>query len=167
MQTFETDEKQLVKLCFYQPEYGKALQEFNLSEEQKEFTALPSDALKQCLKDSNRRPVVIVVESTVVGFFVLHYGKNISSFTKNPNAILLRALSIDSICQGKGYAKRAMLQVPEFVSKHFNWINEIVLAVNEGNLAAKELYEKTGYVDKGIRREGRVGMQYILHCKLS
>jgi RimJ/RimL family protein N-acetyltransferase len=166
MQTYNIDEKQSVKLCFFEPKHNRILQTFNLSEEQKKFTALPNDALKLCLEDSNRHPVVIVAENTVVGFFVLHFGKNISSFTNNPNAILLRALSVNPIYQGKGYAKRAMLQVPEFVSTHFKHINEIVLAVNENNVTAKQLYEKTGYKDKGIRREGRMGMQYILHYHL-
>jgi RimJ/RimL family protein N-acetyltransferase len=166
MQIYNTDVKQVVELCFYQPEHDEILQTFNLSEEQKKFTALPNDALKLCKEDSNRHPVVIVAENTVVGFFVLHFGKNISSFTNNPNAILLRAFSVSPIFQGKGYAKRAMLQVPEFVSKHFKLVNEIVLAVNENNITAKQLYENTGYEDKGIRREGRIGMQYILHHHL-
>jgi RimJ/RimL family protein N-acetyltransferase len=117
--------------------------------------------------DPSRYPIVILVEGDPVGFFVLHEGEGISTFTDNPNAILVRAFSINHKHQGKGYAKMAMLGLPNFVKKNFTTIEEIVLAVNAKNIAARGMYLKAGYIDKGIRREGSIGMQYLLHNDLN
>jgi hypothetical protein len=63
---------------------------------------------------------------------------NIKSYvTTNPKAILLRALSINYRHQGNGYAKAAMKTLPLFVKNHFTKVDEIVLAVNEKNIGAK------------------------------
>jgi RimJ/RimL family protein N-acetyltransferase len=123
--------KLVVKLSFYIPEYIDILREFHLPSGQKDFTALPVNALQKCSHDKERHPVVIFSDDTLVGFFVLHTGSGITSFTNNPHAMLIRALSINYVHQGKGFAKRAMKILPEFVAEHFPSINEITLAVNE------------------------------------
>lgn len=152
-----------VVLTFFDEIHGKALHAFDLAEDQKKFTAMPSDALKICEEDPSRNPVVIMASDTPVGFFVLHAGENISDFTANPNAMVIRALSVNQSEQGKGYAKEAMLQLPAFVSTHFPEINELILAVNFKNEPAKKLYEKAGFQDRGQIKHGPVGPQYVLH----
>ncbi|HZG59926.1 MAG TPA: GNAT family protein [Anoxybacillus sp.] len=160
-------ESERVQLCFYGPEHDVVLQTFYLPTEQEKFTALPTEVIDLSIQDENRYPVVILNRDTPVGFFVLHDGKDIQSFTNNLNAMLLRALSINYIHQGKGYAKKALQLLPKFVMNHFPHINEIVLAVNEKNLAARRLYEKSGFEDRGLRRFGKIGVQLILHYPLS
>jgi RimJ/RimL family protein N-acetyltransferase len=167
MLTNRLEEKEQVQLCFYRSEHDAVLQTFYLPKEQEKFTALPTEVIDLSIQDEKRYPVVILSRDTPVGFFVLHYDEDIQSFTNNPNAILLRAFSINYIHQGKGYAKKALHLLPEFVMKHFPNINEIVLAVNEKNVAARQLYEKSGFEDKGFRRLGKIGMQLILHYPLS
>lgn len=152
-----------VVLTFFDKIHHKALNAFNLAEDQKKFTAMPSDALKICEEDPSRNPVVIMASDTPVGFFVLHAGENISDFTANPHAMVIRALSVNQSEQGKGYAKDAMLQLPAFVSTHFPEINELILAVNFKNEPAKKLYEKAGFQDRGQIKHGPVGPQYVLH----
>ncbi|MFU1847767.1 GNAT family N-acetyltransferase, partial [Enterococcus faecium] len=44
--------------------------------------------------------------------------------------------------------------------------NEVVLAVNEKNIPAQNLYEKVGFQDKGLRRMGRIGQQIIMHLSI-
>ncbi|MFC7392938.1 GNAT family N-acetyltransferase [Scopulibacillus cellulosilyticus] len=166
MLTNNFEEIIMTDLCFYQPEHGKELRGFSLPDEQMQFTRLPNKAIDQAIQDEKMHPVVVLSGNTAVGFFILHYGEGIRSFTDNPNAILLRSFSINHIHQGKGYGKKAMHLVPEFVIEHFPDIDEIVLAVNEKNLAAKQLYEKSGFQDKGNKRMGPKGMQYILHYHL-
>jgi RimJ/RimL family protein N-acetyltransferase len=156
----------LVNLCFYQSEHYDALKAFWLPEDQKAFTALPLEALEKCKEEKERRPVVILNGKTPVGFFVLHTGENIRPFTDNPRAVLLRALSVNYSEQGKGYAKKAMALLPAFVKAHFPDVNEIVLAVNERNLAAQKLYFAVGFIYRGLRREGRIGPQLLLHYPL-
>jgi RimJ/RimL family protein N-acetyltransferase len=152
-----------VALTFFDEIHREALNAFNLAENQKKFTAMPSDALKVCEEDPGRTPVVIMVSGRPAGFFVLHLGENIRDFTANPNAMVIRALSINQKEQGKGYAKEAMLQLPAFVSTHFSEINELILAVNFKNESAKKLYEKAGFQDRGQIKHGPVGPQYVLH----
>ncbi|MQR95918.1 GNAT family N-acetyltransferase [Fictibacillus phosphorivorans] len=151
------------RLTFFNEIHRDALNAFYLPQEQEKFTAMPSDALRKCEKDRGRHPVVIEANDNTVGFVVLHKGENIGDFTANPNAMVIRALSINHLEQGKGYAKEAMLQLPLFVSKHFPEVNELILAVNFKNEPAKKLYEKVGFVDRGQIKPGPVGPQYVLH----
>ncbi|MFC0236757.1 GNAT family N-acetyltransferase [Fictibacillus phosphorivorans] len=153
-------------LTFFHEIHRDSLNAFYLPQEQEKFTAMPNDALKKCEKDQGRHPVVIEGDNKTVGFFVLHKGENIGDFTANPNAMVIRALSINHPEQGKGYAKVAMLQLPLFVSKHFPEVNELILAVNFKNDPAKKLYEKVGFVDRGQIKPGPVGPQYVLHYDL-
>ncbi|NEW06586.1 GNAT family N-acetyltransferase [Paenibacillus sp. SYP-B3998] len=152
-----------ISLVFYEEEHQEALELFYLTDEQLQFTASPKAALDVAKSDKQRFPVVILSENVPVGFFVLHVGENIQPFTRNPNAILLRALSVNYEHQGNGYGKQVLRLLPSFVAMHFGEINEIVLAVNETNPIAKRLYEKMGYVDKGFRKEFDKGDQIILH----
>ena len=139
---------------------------FSLPMDQLAFTALPADSLSLCREDSDRHPIVITADCLPVGFFVLHVGQAIAPFTDNPRAVLLRALLMDQIHQGRGYAAQAMRQVPTFVRQHFPESDEIVLAVNHGNAAASRLYRKSGFLDLGLRRMGPKGEQSILHYPL-
>lgn len=155
-----------VCLHFYNREHLEGLLQFHLPEDQKKFTGMPGDVLETTLQDPERYPIVITAEDKPVGFFVLHKGAGILPFTNNKNAILLRAFSIDLNAQGRGYGKKAMQLLPAFVKEKFPQINEIVLAVNMKNTAAQALYLKVGFVDRGIKREGSIGLQHILHYDL-
>lgn len=164
--TMKPLETQEVQLSLYKEAFNEALSQFYLPDEQLQFTALPNWVLDESLRDPDRYPVVILVDQTPVGFFVLHKGEGIAEYSDSPSTLLLRAFSVTEAHQGKGYAKKAMLSLPGFVAEHLPGIDEIILVVNERNLAAKQLYEKTGFVDKGIRRMGAIGRQYMLHYPL-
>ncbi|SFA88045.1 MULTISPECIES: GNAT family N-acetyltransferase [unclassified Bacillus (in: firmicutes)] len=163
----EVTDRKNVGLHFFKPEHLDTLLQFHLPDEQKKFTGMPSDILKTTLEDSERYPVVITGGDKPVGFFVLHKGVGILPFTSNKDAILLRAFSIDLNAQGQGFGKKSMQLLPAFVRENFSFINEIVLAVNMKNKAAKALYEKVGFVDRGAKREGSIGLQHILHYDLA
>ncbi|WP_442598973.1 GNAT family N-acetyltransferase [Neobacillus sp. D3-1R] len=156
----------MVQLVFFEKKYEEKLLSFQLPEDQHQFTGLPVDVLEISIQDKNRFPIVISSDNEVVGFFVLHYGEDIRSFTSNPNAMLLRALSIDFNEQGKGYAKKAMQQLPQFVKNNFPQVNEIVLVVNKRNEGARVLYDKTGFDDTGEERIGEIGPQYLMHLQI-
>lgn len=80
--------------------------------------------------------------------------------------MLLTALSINHLEQGKGFAKHAMRLLSEFVKSEFPSYDEIVLAVNHKNIPAQELYRKVGFHDTGERKMGPIGQQYILNMKV-
>ncbi len=58
----------------------------------------------------------------------------------------------------------ALLQ--EFVKRYFPIKNEVVLAVNEKNIPAQNLYEKVGFQNKGFRKMGPIGQQIIMHLPI-
>ncbi|MFE4710781.1 nucleotidyltransferase family protein [Paenibacillus sp. NPDC056722] len=156
-----------ISLALYQDQYKEALFRFYLPEEQEQFTGMPADTLEEALADENRMAVVILEGERPVGFFILHGGDGISDFYPNPfGALLLRAFLIDYAHQGKGYAKTALLLLPQFVRMHFPTVREVVLAVNERNLPAERLYSQAGFVDHGMRRTGERGLQKILQYDL-
>lgn len=155
-----------ITLATYETQHDEMLSKFVLPDEQKKFTATPTEALNACGKDPNRHPVVILYQGEAAGFFVLHHGPDIRPYTENPNAVLIRALSMNLAWQGRGIAKQAMKVLPGYASVHFPFCNELVLAVNQSNEAAQQLYFKTGFVDEGKRISGRIGIQLILHQDL-
>nr|WP_281285962.1 GNAT family N-acetyltransferase [Melghirimyces algeriensis] len=127
---------------------------------------MPRQALMKCHQDSERYPIVILHKNEPVGFFVLHMGNGIRGYTDNARAVLIRALSITRHAQGKGFALQAMKSLPTFVRKHFPTVNEMVLAVNEDNVAAEQLYRKVGFLDSGLKREGPIGAQSVFYLPL-
>ncbi|WP_046214357.1 GNAT family N-acetyltransferase [Paenibacillus wulumuqiensis] len=160
------------ELEFYHPRHLEALMQFELPEEQHRFTALPAEVLEQALRDPDRYPVVITAAGEAVGFFILHIGSGIASYraytkTDLPELMLIRALLVDYSRQGQGYAAQAMSLLPGWVHQHFPAIRELILAVNVKNEPAQRLYLGTGFVDRGMRRQGIVGMQWIMHYCLS
>lgn len=156
-------EKEIVSLVFYKPEYKEMLSRYSLSKEQQRYTALPLDALQKCESESERHPIVILYGNQPAGFFVLHGWEGVKEFSENKNALLLRAYSINAGFQGKGIASESIRLLPSFVKEFFPHADEIILAVNHGNLIAQNVYKKGGIVDKGIRALGREGEMYIYH----
>jgi RimJ/RimL family protein N-acetyltransferase len=156
-----------IKLERYKSEYDLSLSKFTLPSSQEQFTALPNVMLEKAKTDRSRHPIVILGEEEPVGFFVLRSGDEVLEFTKNPRALLLIALSINSSEQGKGYAKLGMSLLKDFVLRNYPNSDEVVLAVNSRNIPAQKLYEKVGFEDTGRRKMGRIGEQMIYELKIN
>lgn len=154
--------RELLQLSFYQPSHEAILATFQLPKEQIQYTQLPSEAIELCNHDKNRHGIVILFENKPIGFFGLRHGESALPYVDYPNALLLHSFLIDFKQQGKGFAKKALKLLPDFVKKHFPMMNEIVLAVNEKNTVAKHLYLATNFQDRGRRRMGPIGQQLIL-----
>jgi RimJ/RimL family protein N-acetyltransferase len=152
------------RLAFYIPEWESQVRNFTLDESQMGFAFLPSKAL-DFFENQNCYPMVILFGEEPVGFFVLHHSGETHGFTDN-NAVFLRAFSIDKKHQGKGYATLAMNNLSKFVQDHLPEVEEIILTVNENNLAAKRLYEKSGFIYKGKNKIGRSGIELGMHYSL-
>ncbi|GIN62305.1 N-acetyltransferase [Robertmurraya siralis] len=139
------------------------LNAFELPEEQAQFTSLPNCYHE--VTDGQYRIVILKVQKPV-GFFLLHSTNRVKEYSENPHAMLLTALSINFVDQGKGYGKGAMSLLKEFVSKEFPSCNEIVLAVNHKNIAAQQMYRKVGFQDTGKRKTGPIGKQFIMSLRV-
>ncbi|WP_432360458.1 GNAT family N-acetyltransferase [Sporosarcina sp. UB5] len=152
-----------VQLKHFSNDYLEALETFELPSEQEQFTSLPSEVLN--VTEGEHR-IVILDENEPVGFFLLHLNERIKEYSDNHNALLLTALSVNHKKQGKGYAKRGMLLLSNFVKTEFPNCDEIVLAVNHKNLPAQQLYLMVGFKDTGRRKIGRIGEQFIMSLSL-
>ncbi|MFA1715070.1 GNAT family N-acetyltransferase [Peribacillus frigoritolerans] len=159
-------EFETITLTPYLQEHLHQLSRFYLPDTQTPFSALPDESLKYCREDSDRHPIVILAKGTPVGFFVLHIGENITPFTSDKKAILLRGFLVDQKHQGKGIAKKALQSLPEFAKGIFPNKDSIILAVDVMNVNAKTLYAKSGFQDTGIQKEGRSGFMEIMEYRL-
>lgn len=157
----------MVSLQFFQPEDFPELN-YKLDETQSQFTAKAEEALQRISErqDALAYPVTVFYGEKAAGFFVLDFGDDKLDLTDNPDSVLVRSLSINPDLQGKGIGKSAMLKMDDFIKENFKDCNEIVLAVNQNNTSAYELYLKTGYFYDGKTRIGRSGPQYLMYKKL-
>ena len=80
--------------------------------------------------------------------------------------MLLRSFSTDERFLRRGYAKKVFVHLPRVVGELFPLCDEIVLAVNVQNEAAKKLYMVAGFQDFGVRLQGRNGELIVLSLKL-
>lgn len=155
-----------IRLTPFTENFKEALHQFELPEEQQTFTSLPKEKMSNPLVESTAMHVLILSEEKPVGYFTLEEGKKLEKYSANSNAKLLTSFSIDYQHQGKGYAKAALQQLPEFVTTTFPHVDEIVLGVNQGNIAAATLYRKVGFMDNGEVYVGPKGPQHIMHLAL-
>ena len=155
-------EETKMQLYFYDDRFENAVEYYELTEEQLRFTGHPKDCIKLSGEEIDRYSILAIEEDKLVTFFVLHKNEGVKPYSNNNNSILLRAFSTDFRQQGRGFAKKALMLLPEFVKANFSETNEIVLAVNLQNEAAQRLYKKCGFVDEGIRKKGKKGELIIM-----
>lgn len=151
-----------MQLYLYDDSYKHLIEQYQLTEEQLQFTSTPNECIELSNEDVDRHSILALEDNKLVTFFVLHRNEGVKPYTDNNDSILIRSFSTDFRHQGNGYAKKALLLVPDFVKRHYSDINEIVLAVNVKNEAAQGLYKKCGYIDEGARRMGRKGELIIM-----
>lgn len=160
----------MTELKFYQPEDLPEL-DYVLDDIQSQYTATAKQSLER-IEERNHKgdffayPITVFYNEKIAGYFVLDIGDDKFDLTENPDSVLLRSLSVNPNFQGKGIGKSAMIEVDYFIKEHFADCNEIVLAVNENNTSAFQLYVKSGYEFEGKTREGRSGAQFLLFKKL-
>lgn len=146
----------------------KILGEYQLPAEQMSFTMLPS--FWPNIDEEKRKtkfPVTIWCDDGRVGFFVLDPSNDKLNYTQNPNAFLLRSLSINPEFQGKGIGKAAMQDLLVSYCKQLNpQCDEIVFGVNETNRNAYQLYLKCGFIDTGNRYLGGTNGPQIIMSKI-
>ncbi len=157
----------MIHLEFFKPEDLSGVS-YALDESQMRFTATAQQALQSISErdDHDTFPVTIFENDLPAGFFVLDFGKDKFELTDDETSVLLRSLSVNPQMQGRGIGKMAMLEVGNFVKKHFRNCKEIVLAVNQKNDSAYHIYLQSGYIFEGKTRIGRSGPQYLMHKKL-
>ncbi|WP_107942746.1 GNAT family protein [Metasolibacillus sp. FSL H7-0170] len=155
-----------MQLYFYEDRFKNNIDHYELTEEQLHYTSHPKECIKLSNEDSDRYSILAIEDKELVTFFDLHKNEGVKPYSNNHHAILVRAFSTDFRHQGKGYAKNALILLPEFIKKNFGEVNEIVLAVNLKNIPAQELYKKCGFVDEGVRKMGEKGELIVMSYHL-
>jgi RimJ/RimL family protein N-acetyltransferase len=157
----------MVKLKFFEQKDLPGVS-YTLDEQQSQYTATAKQALQRIegRSDTLAFPITIFEDEDPVGFFVLDFGNDKLEYTDNHNSMLLRSFSVNPKLQGKGIGKKAMVLLDDFVRENFKECDEIVLAVNQNNISAYQLYLKVGYQYDGKERIGRSGPQYLMSKKL-
>lgn len=154
----------MIRLQFFTEEDFSGVN-YTLDKNQLQYTSSAANALKR-IADRNTGlefPVTIFINGIPGGFFTLDFGDDKIELTENRNSVLLRSLSVNPEMQGNGIGKAAMTKVDDFIRENFENCNEIVLAVNQNNMSAYELYIKVGYLYEGRTRIGRSGPQYLMY----
>ena len=157
----------LVQLVKYTDPYEPFISNFHLPPEKLQFTCYPLEKINNPTTSQETIHVLILNKDIPVGFFALESGEKVLKYTKNLNARLLTAFSINHDFQGNGFAKKGLHLLPCFVSKNLKNVNEIVLGVNKRNTAAINLYKKTGFIDHNEVFIGPSGEQHIMHLDIS
>lgn len=158
------DKVDSIELVHLSEEHLEILNNFELPEDQSQFTALPKEVVDVT---DGEYPIVLLNDKVPVGFFLLHSTERVRNYTNNANAMLLTAFSTDHKQQRKGYAKKGMLQLPLFMKREFEFCDEVVLVVNHKNIPAQHLYLNVGFVDTGVRRMGPIGEQIVMSLEIS
>lgn len=156
-----------MRLKFYEEKDDYLIERYTITEEQLRYTMSPKASIDLVKQDQNRHAILVLNEDKLVTFFVLHEKEGVKPYSSNEQAILIRAFSTDFYEQGKGYAKAALQLLPDFVLEHFPNINELVLGVNQPNIAAQSLYKKCGFVDEGRLATGFKGEIKVMSYYIS
>ena len=139
---------------------------YSLPEEQAIYTSLPLDIVEAFQQDPCNLPFVIYAETELVGCFAIYTDPSGNIYTRNEKALLLKSFSIDSRFQNRGYALDTLYSLPEISQRLFPDKQEIILTVHHTNTPARNLYEKAGFIDQGLRFAGEYGEELILHYAL-
>jgi len=133
-----------------------------MSPEQMQFTSPVERALARMQFDE--KAFVIYDEDIAVGFFTLKPSHSDAvEELRSDTRLTLQSFMIDERRQARGYAKRALGQLPALARQYFANIESIGLSVNCRNEIAYRLYQKNGFLDTGeLYYGGSAGPQHVM-----
>jgi diamine N-acetyltransferase len=129
-----------------------------VTEQQVEYAGTTEAALTQ-YEAASREEVeclVILRESAVVGLLLLKRGAKAPKWAP-PSSVVMSALRVAPEAQGRGIGTAALSALPQWVRSRWPEARAVSLSVDEENAAAIRAYVKAGWVDHGVRVEGRIG----------
>lgn len=150
----------------YKPQHEESINNYYLTKEMSYYTSFPKDCILISLENKLFHSILAFCDQNLVTFLVLDEGEEKMLFTQNKYAILLRSFSTDSRFLKKGYAKETLRLLPKFIQQNYPHINEIVLAVNEKNNNAQNLYLQTGFINNGTKLTGPKGELIVMTQQL-
>lgn len=137
-----------MKLKHYQPQFKQDIEDFQVTREQLLFVRFPQDNIPLSEKVPSRKPILgFNNDGDCVVFFVLQEHSEFEKDFDLPNSIYVRSFVTDKRHLHRGYAKSALLALPQFLKKEFPHIDYITLLVDHPNTIAKEMYHKCGFTE--------------------
>ncbi|MFK3970570.1 GNAT family N-acetyltransferase [Pseudomonas sp. NPDC087358] len=101
---------------------------------------------------------VLLIEDVPVGFFLLKRRSLLPRWADGPTATL-HALMIDRRYQGLGLGRTCVGMLPGLVRGFWPDIEQLMLAVDLGNLPARALYQSLGWQECGDADRTRTGFE--------
>lgn len=155
-----------MRLIEYDETYYDKLKHYQLSEEQLYFTGQPLENIQQQRENRNHPMLLLNDDAEIVTYFGLQEIHEFSNYYPHQQTMLLRSYSTDLKYLRKGYGKISLSLLPDFLQRHYPETEAVVLAVNEKNKAAQKLYEHGGFIDSGLRINGKKGVLKIMELSL-
>ena len=158
----------MLQLKPYHSSHFDELNAYQLDEIQSGFTASVYENIvnRKIETQSLKYPISIFYQEKPIGFFVLDLSDDKLEFARNQDEILFRSFSLNPEFQGRGFGKKSMMFLEDFIRNKFPEIKKIILGVNFNNPLAIHLYQSIGYTNSGRTLMGRNGLQHILEKNL-
>ncbi len=140
--------------------------ELSVTEEQKQFISSNQHALAEAYiaADEGQDIMTFAVynENTLVGFLMMYYDDGDGNFDYSSYGVF--KMMIDKHHQGKGYGKKVMAKVIEYVRTFPRGKAKVIeLTYKPENLPAKKIYSSLGFVETGKVLEcGEVHAELVL-----
>jgi ribosomal protein S18 acetylase RimI-like enzyme len=136
----------------------KQAQAVSITTEQLEYAGSVERQLESVAKESGPElaGLAILDNEVVAGFLVLKRGSKAPDWAA-PNAAIISGMRIDQSQQGRRIGSTALLVLPSWLAEHWPACTELALSVDEENAQGIKAYAIAGFVDHGLRVQGRIG----------
>ena len=139
-----------------------------ISTVQIEYAGSVERAIQACESDTQDEVlgIAILCDQHIAGFLTCKRGGSAPDWAP-ADAVVISGLRIDQTWQGQGMGVKALRILPVWLQRHWPGTVQIVLSVDEENIAGIRAYEKAGWVDMGVRVQGRIGwVRHMRHAGL-
>ena len=154
------------QLTAFTPHWDTQVRALQLDPEQRPYVG-DTDAILQSLGRDGLTGHVMVDGDTAVGFFRLDQQFANSHPFAPPSSVGLRSFFVGNQHQGRGYAKQALLALPQYLPQQGISAAQLMLTVNCKNVSAYQLYQRCNFVDTGeLYLDGGFGPQHIMVVRL-
>lgn len=140
-------------------EQRQRLLALHIPPEQVEFAGTTAQAVAVCEAGSADEVagLALLDADVPIGFVLLVRGSKLPDWAPHGGAAL-RAMRIDHREQGKGHGKAALALVTAWLCEHWPSCRTLALSVDDGNAAARRVYQAAGFTEYAEPRAGRIGL---------
>ncbi|MGY5452852.1 GNAT family N-acetyltransferase [Agarivorans sp. MS3-6] len=157
---------ELVRLQALSHAHISPLMALRVADQQQHFVKPIAQILKEL--SAGQSAHVMLVEQTVVGFFVIDSDYPYQDVFALSAGCLLRSFFVGKNDQGKGYGFAAGAQLKRYLATLNVQQQQLALTVNCRNKAAQALYLACGFEDSGVLYQGGpAGPQHIYFMDLA